>query len=134
MREVLAIEVDTSLPAERVIRVLEQVTAWRGQPQAIRLDNGPEFLADRFATWCAARGIALRFIQPGKPNQNACIERFNRTVRHEVLNAYDFGSLDQVRAISAQWVQEYMRSAPMTLWGGCHRPCSAPDKPPEVLL
>ncbi len=64
-REVLAIEVDTSLPAERVIRVLEQVTAWRSQPQAIRLDNGPEFLTDRFASWCADRGIALRYIQPG---------------------------------------------------------------------
>ena len=73
VREVLAIEVDTSLPAERVIRVLEQVTAWRGRPQTIRLDNGPEFRADRFAGWCADCGIALRYIQPGKPNQNAFV-------------------------------------------------------------
>ena len=65
MREVLSIGVDTSLPAERVIRVLAQVTAWRGQPQAIRLDNGQEYLADRFVSWCADRGIALRYIQPG---------------------------------------------------------------------
>jgi putative transposase len=65
VREVLAIEEDTSLPAERGIRVLEQVMAWRGQPQAIRLDNGPGFLTDRFASWCADRGIALRSIQPG---------------------------------------------------------------------
>ena len=112
VREVLVIEVDTSLPAERVLRVLDQVTAWRGQPQAIRLDNGPEFLADRFASWCADRGIALRYIQPGKPNQNAFIERFNRTYRHEVLDAYVFESLDQVREISAQWMQEYNEERP----------------------
>lgn len=112
VREVLAIEVDTSLPAERVLRVLDQVTAWRGQPQAIRLDNGPEFLADRFASWCDDRGIALRYIQPGKPNQNAFIERFNRTYRHEVLDAYVFESLDQVREISAQWMQEYNEERP----------------------
>lgn len=112
VREILAIEVDTSLPAERVIRVLEQVTAWRGQPQAIRLDNGPEFLADRFASWCADRGIALRYIQPGQPNQNAFVERFNRTFRHEVLDAYVFESLDQVREISAEWMREYNEERP----------------------
>jgi len=112
VREVLAIEVDTSLPADRVIRVLEQVTAWRGQPQAIRLDNGPEFLADRFAIWCQERQITLRYIQPGQPNQNAFIERFNRTFRHEVLDAYVFESLDQVREISAQWMQEYNEERP----------------------
>jgi putative transposase len=112
VREVLAIEVDTSLPAERVVRVLEQVVAWRGQPQAIRLDNGPEFLADRVADWCADRGIALRYIQPGKPNQNAFVERFNRTFRHEVLDAYVFESLDQVREISAEWMREYNEERP----------------------
>ena len=112
VREVLAIEVDTSLPAERVIRVLEQVVGWRGQPQAIRLDNGPEFLAERFATWCTDRRITLRDIQPGKPNQNAFVERFNRTFRHEVLDAYVFESLDQVRAISAEWMREYNEERP----------------------
>ena len=103
---------DTSLPAERVIRVLEQVTAWRGQPQAIRLDNGPEFLADRFASWCADRMMALRNIQPGQPNQNAVVERFNRTFRHEVLDAYVFESLDQVPEISAEWMREYNEERP----------------------
>jgi putative transposase len=81
VREVLAMEVDTSLPAERVLRVFDQVTAWRGPPQAIRRDNGPEFLADRFASWCADRGIALRYIQSSQPNQHAFVERFNRTFR-----------------------------------------------------
>ena len=99
VREALAIEVDTSLPAERVIRVLDQVVAWRGQPQALRLDNGPELVADRFLSWCAERGIELRYIQPGKPDQNAFIERFNRTYRTEGLNAYVFESLEQVREI-----------------------------------
>ncbi len=112
VREVLAIEVDTSLPTERVIRVLEQVIAWRGCPQALRLDNGPEFLADRFAAWCAEHAIALRYIQPGKPSQNAFVERFNRTFRHEVLDAYLFESLDQVQEISAQWMQEYNEERP----------------------
>ena len=112
VREGLAIEIDTSLPAERVIRVLEQVVAWRGQPQAIRLDNGPELLADRFVTWCTERGIALRYIPPGKPDQNAFIERFNRTYRTEVLNAYVFESLDQVREISAEWLDSYNEERP----------------------
>jgi putative transposase len=112
VREVLAIEVDTSLPAERVIRVLEQVTAWRGHPQTIRLDNGPEFLAARFAGWCADRGIALHYIHPGKPNQNAFVERFNQTFRHDVLDAYVFESLDQVREISAAWMREYNAERP----------------------
>ena len=104
VREVLAVEADTSFRAERVLRVLDLVTGWRGQPQAIRLDNGPEFLADR--------GIALRYIQPGQPNQNAFIERYNRTYRHEVLEAYVFESLDQVREISAPWMQSYNKERP----------------------
>ena len=72
---------DTSLPAERVVRVLEQVVAWRGQPQAIRLDNGPEFLAERFITWCAERAIELRYIQLRESDQKAFIEGYNRTDR-----------------------------------------------------
>ena len=112
VREGLAIEVDTSLPAERVVRVLEQVVSWRGRPQAIRLDNGPELIAERVMTWCAERGIELRYIQPGKPDQNAYIERFNRTYRTEVLNAYVFESLEQVREMSAEWLQSYNEERP----------------------
>ena len=112
VRAGLAIEMDTSLPAERVIRVLEQVVSWRGQPQAIRLDNGPEFIAERFISGCAERAIQLWHIQPGKPNQNAFIERYNRTYRTEVLNAYVCESLDQVREISAEWLQSYNEERP----------------------
>lgn len=112
VREGLAIEIDTSLPAERVIRVLEQVMSWRGRPQAIRLDNGPEFIAERFMAWCAERAIQLWHTQPGKPDQNAFIERYNRTYRTEVLNAYVFESLEQVREISAVWLQSYNEERP----------------------
>ena len=118
VREGLAIEIDTSLPAERVIRVLEQVVNWRGQPQAIRLDNGPEFIAERFITWCSERAIQLWHIQPGKPDQNAFIERYNRTYRTEVLNAYVFESLDQVREISTEWLQSYNEERPHDALGG----------------
>lgn len=95
--------------------LLEQVVAWRGRPQALRLDNGPELIADRFMTWCAERGIELRYIQPGKPDQNAFIERFNRTYRTEVLNASVFEALDQVREMSAEWLRSDNRSGPMGL-------------------
>jgi len=112
VREVLAIEIDTSLPAERVLRVLNQVVAWRGQPKAIRLDNGPELLAESFVTWCVERAIALHYIQPGRPNQNAFIERFNRTYRYEVLDAFLFESLDDVREHTARWMLEYNEERP----------------------
>ena len=112
VREGLAIEVDTSLPAERLIRVLGQVISWRGTPQALRVDNGPELLADKFLTWCEKWGIQLRYIQPGRPAQNAFIERFNRTYRTEVLNAYVFESLEQVQEISSEWLRSYNEERP----------------------
>ena len=112
VREGLAIEIDMSLLAERVIRVLDQLVSWRGQPQAIRLDNGPEFLAERFMSWCAERAIEFGYIEPGKPDQNAFIERYNRTYRTEVLNAYVFESLEREREISAEWLQSYNAERP----------------------
>ena len=112
VREALAIEIDTSLPAERVVRTLQQLAAWRGLPKAIRLDNGPELTAQRFTTWCAVMGIELRHIQPGKPNQNAFIERFNRSYRNEVLNGWLFASLDEVREITHQWIISYNEERP----------------------
>lgn len=112
VREALAIEIDTSIPALRVIRTLEQLQSWRGLPKAIRLDNGPELTASDFTEWCAARGIELRYIQPGKPNQNAFIERFNRSYRTEVLNGWVFESLDQVREITHDWLTSYNEERP----------------------
>jgi putative transposase len=111
-REILGIEIDTSLPAGRVIRTLEQLSEIYGQPQAIRLDNGPELRSAVMTEWCEDKGIELRYIQPGKPSQNAFIERFNRTYRHEVLDAYLFDDLDQVRDITDGWIKVYNEERP----------------------
>jgi putative transposase len=106
-REALWIEVDTSLPAERVIRVLEMIILWRGKPKQIRMDNGPELISHRLEEWAQAHHIELAHIQPGKPAQNAYIERFNRTFREEVLDAYLFSSLEEVRQIVELWLDAY---------------------------
>lgn len=82
-REALGAEVDFSLPSERVIRTLTQIMGWRGVPSAIRCDNGPEYLSAAIVEWAAAWHIKLEYIQPGKPQQNAYVERFNGNVRYE---------------------------------------------------
>ena len=112
VREALAIEIDTSLTGERVVRVLDQIKSWRGVPEAIRCDNGPELLSEAFQTWCTDNGVAIWYIQPGKPNQNAYIERFNRTFRGEVLSAYLFADLEQVRDIAWTWMIDYNEERP----------------------
>lgn len=117
-REAVAIEIDTSLRAERLIRVFERLKAERGLPDVLRVDNGPEFLSHEFRGWCQENGILIRYIQPGKPNQNAYIERFNRTYRNEVLNLYLFRSLDQVREITSRWLVEYNDLRPHVALGG----------------
>lgn len=85
-REGLGIEVDFSLPAERVTRALDQVIDWRGAPDVIRVDNGPEYISGQLLRRASRRGIRFQHIQLGKPQQNAYIERYNRTVRHEWLD------------------------------------------------
>jgi len=112
VREVLAIEVDTSLPGERVVRVLDQIKRWRGLPEAIRCDNGPELLSEAFRTWCDDNVVEIRYIQPGKPNQNAYIERFNRTFRDELLSAYLFDDLTQVQEMAWAWMIDYNEERP----------------------
>ena len=111
-REVLAVEVDTNLPAARIIRVLDRIAAWRGYPTKMRIDNGPEFVSGQFAGWALQHGIDLEFIQPGKPTQNSYVERFNRIFREEVLNFYVFSRLSEVRTIVDAWVQEYNEQRP----------------------
>jgi putative transposase len=111
-REGLAIEIGTTIPSLRVIAVLEELIAVHGKPAAIRLDNGPEFTARVLADWCAAHGITLTYIQPGKPAQNAFIERFNRTYRTEILDAYVFASLTEVRELTTEWLDRYNTQRP----------------------
>lgn len=106
-REILAIEIDTSLPALRVVRTLEQVIRWRGKPTRIRVDNGPEFISGTLGSWCEESGINLQFIQPGKPTQNAYIERFNGSFRKDILDAYLFENIQQVRMMAEEWMNDY---------------------------
>lgn len=117
-REGLGIEVDVSLPAARVIRALEQIIEWRGKPQIIRSDNGPEYISHEFQSWAEQQGITLLFIQPGKPYQNAYVERFNRTVRHEWLNEHLFESIEQAQETATQWLWHYNAERPNMALGG----------------
>ncbi|HBJ0137687.1 TPA: IS3 family transposase, partial [Escherichia coli] len=106
-REALSIEIDLNLPALRVVRVLDRIAANRGYPVMLRMDNGPEFISLVLAEWAEQHAVKLEFIQPGKPTQNAFIERFNRTYRTEILDFYLFRTLNEVREITARWVSEY---------------------------
>ncbi|ADU62478.1 Integrase catalytic region [Pseudodesulfovibrio aespoeensis Aspo-2] len=112
-REALAVEIDTNMPAGRVVRVLDRVAEERGcYPERLRMDNGPEFSGTVMAAWAESHGVNLEFIQPGKPTQNSYIERFNRTYREEVLDLYVFNSLSEVRAITEDFIREYNEGRP----------------------
>jgi len=111
-REALGIEVDLSLPSERVTRALNQIIEWRGKPQRIRCDNGPEYISGTLMKWAKNKGIKIDFIQPGKPTQNAYIERFNRTARHDWLNKFIFVSIEQAQEIATQWMWHYNHIRP----------------------
>lgn len=111
-REGLAIEVDTNLPAARVIRVLDRIAAWRGYPAGHRMDNGPEFVSAAMVDWADEHDVDLDFIQPGKPTQNSYIDRFNRTYREEVLDMYVFSRLSEVREITETWLKVYNEERP----------------------
>ena len=111
-REVLSIETDTSFPTLRVIRSLEEIGKARGLPKIIRVDNGPEFISNQLDMWCKENKIQLIFIQPGEPTQNAYIERFNVTFRRDVLNAYVFKSINEVKKITEEWMVNYNYNRP----------------------
>jgi putative transposase len=111
-REAVHIEIDTSLTSRRLIKVFEKLWVERGLPKVLRCDNGPEFLGAEFVSWTENMGMFIMYIQPGKPNQNAYIERFNRTYRTEVLNLYLFNNLEEVREVTYWWMIEYNEKRP----------------------
>lgn len=117
-REGLGIEVDLSLPAARVSRALDQIIEWRGKPDALRCDNGPEYVSQTLIDWANQHRITLLYIQPGKPTQNAYIERFNRTVRHEWLEMHQFTSIAHAQLLATQWLWQYNNERPHTAIGG----------------
>lgn len=117
-REGLCIEVDFSLPSERVIRALEQIIEWRGKPRAIRCDNGPEYISKTIMEWAERQGIRLEHIQPGKPQQNAYVERYNRTVRYDWLAQYLFDSIEEVQDYATRWLWTYNNERPNMALGG----------------
>jgi len=124
-REGLGIDVDLSLPSVRVIRSLEQIIEWRGKPLAIRCDNGPEYVSQTLKDWTIKNQITLLYIQPGMPTQNAYIERFNRTARHEWLDLYLFENIEQAQELATKWLWTYNNERPHSAIGGV---------PPRQLL
>ena len=111
-RECPVIEVDTSLGGLRVGRVLDRMAIERGLPEAIVVDNGPEFRGRALAAWSEQRGVRLEFIQPGKPVQNAYIESFNGRLRDECLNPNWFTSLSDARRKIETWRRDYNEQRP----------------------
>lgn len=117
-REGLLMEADMSLPATRVTRALDQLLEYREAPTAIRCDNGPEFTSHEFQNWAAKKGICIEYIQPGKPQQNAYIERYNRTVRYGLLNQYLFKDIREVQNSAMTWLWFYNHERPHAANGG----------------
>jgi len=106
------------LPSARVSRSLEQIIEWRGRPAVIRCDNGPEYLSEAIRDWARSQDIPLEHIQPGKPQQNADVERYNRTVRYDGLSQTLFDSIAEVQESATRWLWTYKHERPNMAIGG----------------
>jgi putative transposase len=117
-REGLTIDAGFSLPSIRAIRSLNQLIEWRGQPSVIRCDNGPEFISHEFTGWALKNKIRIEYIQPGNPQQNAYIERHNRTIRYSWVSKHLFETLEEVQAYATRWLWFYNHERPHKANGG----------------
>ena len=111
-RKCLSIEAYYSIPSSRVIDILEKTIERYGKPKGIRTDNGPEFTSGVFQSWMEKNNINWVKIQKGKPQQNAIIERFNKTYREDILDANIFPSLKELQEITDRWIDEYNNERP----------------------
>lgn len=119
-----------------MVRSRNQIIEWRGKPLAIKVDNGPEYISSRLMIWAEQQGIALIHLQPGKSQQNACVERYNRTVRHEWLDLHNFETNEEAQQIATDWLWTYNNEHPTwapaashpreTNANGCLKSTSAP--------
>jgi putative transposase len=117
-RMAISIEADFSFPSLSVVEALKRAIHENGKPEKIRVDNGPEFISSTLSDWCRQNNITLQYTQPGKPMQNGYIERFNRTFRQDVLDAYLFDDIMQVRLLAEEWMKDYNTKRPHESLGG----------------
>ena len=117
-REALWIDAQFNYPGQHIVRALEWLRLDRGLPQQIRVDNGPEFLSKVLQEYGEKHQVKIHYIQPGKPTQNAYIERFNRLYREDILDAYLFAEIEQVRILSDRWRRDYNENHPHKSLGG----------------
>ena len=125
INQVWSMDFGISLSTQRIIRSLQQIIEWRGKPLALRCDNGPEFISHELIDWAIKEQITLLYIQPGKPTQNAYVERFNRTARHELLELNLFEDIEHAQLLATQWQWTYNNIRPHSAIGGV---------PPRQLL
>ena len=116
--ESVVIEAEHAIGGQHLTRILDRVCSGRGVPKVIRTDNGPEFIGAAMLSWAYRRGIELKLIEPGKPNQNAYIESFNGRLRDECLNEHWFTSLAHAKAVIEAWRREYNEHRPKKNLGG----------------